>query len=98
KRAALIGPEREGLVAVSFAVVKHRAVGTAAVIDLRCDCVRRRCRGEHVSDEALVPAADGMVHRPAVTRAPVPIEYVFAVRVPVPLDVMPEPIDGDAKP
>src|SRR3569832_343192 len=38
-----------------------------------------------------------MVHRPGVPRAPVPVEDVFAARVPLPFDRMPDTIDGGAE-
>src|SRR3546814_10719374 len=54
---------------------------------------RRGCR-QDIGDEALVPASDGVVHRPVVPRAPVPVQDLLAVAgVPAPVDRLPQPVD-----
>ena len=53
--------------------------------------------GQHICHQALVPAGDGVVHVPAVARAPMPIKRVVAARVPVPFDRVPKPVDCGAQ-
>src|SRR5262249_10194833 len=85
-------------VVVTPPVAELAALAEAAVIDIGLDRVALRAGGEHVGDEALVPAAHLVVHAPAVVRAPVPVEDVVAVaRVPVPLDLAPELVDAAAQ-
>ena len=87
ERPAVGRPERQPRCRNSSRAVREvRAARPAAMVDLRVDRMRRRGRREHIGDQAFVPAADRMVHRPFVRRAPVPVEHVGALRVPVPLD------------
>ena len=50
------------------------------VIDAGLDRITRRGGGEHIGDQALVPAADLVIHGPAVVRAPVPVEHLACRR------------------
>ena len=53
--------------------------------------MRRRGRCQHIGDEAFIPAADFVVFLPAMVGGPVPVEHFApALRVPIPLDFMPE--------
>ena len=62
------------------------------------DGVARRGGGEHIGDEALIPAAHLMVEGKAVVRAPVPGQRLAAaLRMPVPFDLAPEPCDALAQ-
>src|SRR5215472_10755914 len=72
-------------------------LGTAresALIHHRIDAIAARGGGEHVGDQALVPAVNLMIDRPTVVRAPVPIEHLTAAAgVPVPFDAVPQNAD-----
>ena len=67
------------------------ALGPAFVIGLGGHRIAWRGSGEHISDEALVPAADRMVEGEAVSWAPVPGERnSAALGVPIPLRLAPK--------
>src|ERR1041385_6190813 len=93
QRAAASRTERQGHTVIVVTVAECRTIGPALMINGRLDGVRRRGCGQNVGDQALVPTPDRMVHLPAVTRAPVPVQRVTAIGVPVPLDFVPKPID-----
>ena len=95
ERAAPVGSKRK-LDALEIATVDELpALSPAFMIGFGGHRIARRGSGEHISDEALVPAADGMVQREAVGRAPVPGEGgSSALSVPIPLGLAPE--IGDA--
>ncbi len=95
ERSAPVGSERK-LDALEIASVDElTALDPAFVIGLGGHRIARRRSGEHISDEALVPAADRMVQREAVGRAPVPGERnSAALGVPIPLRLAPK--IGDA--
>src|SRR5437773_7722590 len=81
------------------AIQEIAAGGKAIVIDVSLDAIAGRCGGEHIGDEAFVPAADLVIQAPAVIRTPVPGERLAPIpRVPAPLDLMPQEIDAPAQP
>src|SRR5579883_3008535 len=62
------------------------------VVDVWVDGITRCAGGEHVGDQAFVPAADLVLESPAIVGTPMPVEDAArATRVPVPLDVLPQP-------
>ena len=98
QRPAIVGAERQLDVVVFAPVPEVAALAVTAMIGLGGHRIARRgCRHE-VGDQALVPAADLVIHGPAVVRAPMPVQHVAAVaRVPVPLHVQPQRVDARAQ-
>ena len=97
ERTAAVGSERKRDAVEVPAVGEVRTADPAVVIDRRIGGVPRCRRGEDVGDQALVPAVDGVVHRPPVHRAPMPVEAVRAAGIPVPFDRRPQAVDDTAE-
>src|SRR6185437_10386916 len=91
ERPSPVRPERK-LYALETAPVEELApLRPTLVVDFGRNRIARRRGGQHVGDEALVPAADRMVERETVGRAPMPGERdPAALGVPVPLRLAPE--------
>src|SRR5258708_28690069 len=84
KRPAAIRPKRQCHAAIALAVSVIRIAAETLFIDLCADGMMRRARRQDVDNQRLVPTANGMVHRPAMLRTPVPVEDILAAPVPIP--------------
>src|SRR4029079_17686707 len=73
-----------------LAVAKSGPARETSSVDLGLDRVTQGRGREQVSDQALVPAANRVIHGPAVVRAPMPVEHLLAAaREPAPLHFTP---------
>ena len=94
QRSAVIKAEGQSHAEVGFAIFEVVTGGPSFVVYFRIDGEAGVGGGHHISDEALVPALNFVVHAPAVVGAPVPIQGVLVLGIPVPFAIAPEP--GDA--
>ena len=90
--------QRQLDVVVGLAVEEIAPGGKTAVINRRIDAVARRGRRQHIGNEAFIPAADFMIHGPAVIRTPVPVQQAaLFLGKPVPFDFLPQPVGTPAQ-
>ena len=95
---APVAAERQGDAVEGPAVPERPSPRPALMVGLGVDRVARRGRREHIGDQRLVPAADLVIHGPAVVGAPMPVEHgAAAAGVPVPFDRLPDPVDALAQ-
>src|SRR5579862_1869654 len=94
QRSAVGWSQRQLHVIEAPAVAIFRARRKSALIGDRIDSKALRAGRKHIGDQALVPAMNLMIERPAVVRTPVPIEHLATTAgVPSPLNTIPQDAD-----
>src|SRR5271156_1286295 len=98
QRPAELRAERQIDIVIAAAVDESAALRETVMVDGGIDRVTGRSGGEHVSDEAFVPAADVVIEAEAIVGTPMPGQDMAAVaRVPVPFGIEPQPGNPVAK-
>src|SRR5215469_4072406 len=87
--------QRNSVIDITIAIIPPGA--KSLLVDFRRNSMTGRGCRQYIGDQALVPAADGVIHTEAVLRAPMPCQDALArLDMPGPLHRLPQ--RGDARP
>src|SRR5438105_8757455 len=98
QRPAEVRAKRQIDIVIAAAVDECAALREPVMVGGGIDRVTGRGGGEHVSDEAFVPAANVVIEAEAIVGTPMPgQDMAAALRVPVPFGIEPQPGNPIAK-